>query len=418
MPEATEVSLKTTLERAKAVKKTVLKYEGKAPSTDVKESAGLLSREKIRECVLLDMKSSVREMDALRVAGPDGPPVDLSFAEFTKQKFGFSTLESFYDVLGFDPNRKTVEQLRTMPEFEEGFRWLIPEIIREAVRLGLRRAPVYTELIAATEAVSQTSIIMPHVNMSNARMEILNEAETIPVGNLSFGQKTVKIHKMGTGLKITDEVLRYVSLNVLSIYLQDAGVKLGLGMDVMALDVLINGDEGQGNAAPVIGVATAANGITYRDILRAWIRMGRLGRTPQGMISDEDAALNILEMAEFKGANYNDKKQNINLRTPIPANQAYLIHGNMPGNGGTPTNEKLGLYDSTRALLKLDATGIIVESERIAEKQINGTYITQTTGFAKMFRDAFVILDGSQAFASAGWPAFMDVDSFENVVIQ
>lgn len=405
--------------RASQVRKTVLSNKGEAPSPKEKAKEGMLSSENVRASILTDMKSAVKQMDTLRKSGSgiNELPVDIDLESFVKMKFGFGSIQSFYNALGVDPTAKSIMQLQSMPDFDEGFRWLVPEIIREAVRLGLRRNPIYPNLIASEEGVSQLQLTMPHINMSAARMEVVNETETIPVGNLSFGQRSVRIRKIGTGLKISDEVAQYVPLNILSIYLQDAGVQLGLGLDTMAIDVLINGDAEGNNPAPVIGVKTEALGIQYVDILRAWIRLGLLGKAPTAIIGDEDAAIKIMELAEFKGANYNNVKQNINIITPIPQSQNFFVHGNMPGNGGVDGDEKLGFICKPSALLKLNATGIMVESERIAERQLSATYVSTTTGFVKLFQDAFILLDGNQAFSSAGFPSWMNVAAAENIVI-
>lgn len=254
---------------------------------------------------------------------------------------------------------------------------------------------------------------MPYINMSDATPEYLNEGETIPVGSTSFQERDVKIQKLGTGLKISDEVQKYVSLNILSLYLQDVGVKMGLGLDTLAIDSLINGDDSAATfSAPVVGVSNPALGVQYVDLLRSWIRMGRLGKMPNGLISNEDEALVILQMAEFKGANYNNTKQNINLRTPIPQSAEYLIHGAMP------SGNKIAMYDAKSALIKLNATGLLVESARIAERQLTGTYVTQTTGFARMFRDAFLIIDGTLDIATNPFPAYMNPNAAENVIFE
>lgn len=79
-----------------------------------------------------------------------------------------------------------------------------------------------------------------------------------------------------------------------------------------------------------------------------------------------------------------------------------------------PDTNQVMFIDKTSALIKLNAQGLTVETDRIAEKQIQGTFITQTTGFASMFRDARVILDKSLAFASNGFPTWMNVSAFEN----
>lgn len=394
--------------RAALVKATLSANKGEIVLGE--PSKGLLSAESIKQNILLDMKEAVTQADAVRNGGRNSRPMEYSIEDIAKHKFGFGSLDGFYRALDINPSIATVDSLASMSDFNEGYRWIIPEVVREAVSLGLRRNPVYPDLIAAEESVDQKKVTMPHVNMSDATPERLEETETIPVGSLSFGEKDIKLHKIGTGLTISDEVQKYVSLNILSIYLQDAGVKLGLGLDTMAIDVLLNGDGGSSNyAAPVIGVDNVTNGITYKDLLRAWIRMGRIGRLPSGMLSDEDAALNILQLPEFKGANYNNRLLNVNVKTPIPQSQDYLIHGAMP------SGPRLGLVDNTSALMKLNASALMVESERIVRRQMNGTYMTLTTGFAKLFRDSFLVIDGTLDYATNGFPAFMDVSAAENI---
>ncbi len=396
---------------AAAIKKTVLANKGKSPTTTPGENTGLLSAENVKKNLLLGMKQAVSQADSLRGGSKDDAPIDLSLEQFVNTKFGFGSTQSFYDALGVNPSHQSMESLSNMSDFNEGYRWLLPEIVRDAVRLGLRRAPNYPSWIAAEENVTNNRVVLPHVNMSAATPEFVNETETIPVGSVSFGEKDVRIRKIGTGLKISDEVQAQVSLNILSLYLQDAGVKLGLGLDTMAVDVLLNGETTDGAySAPLVG-CNAVGPVQYIDLLRAWIRMGRLGRLPSGMLSNEDAALGILQLDEFKGANYNNTKQNINLKTPIPQSQDYMIHGAfMSGN-------RVGLIDKTAALLKLNATALKVESERIAERQLNGTYVTISTGFAKLFRDAFLVIDGTQTIGAAPFPSWMDIGAAENVII-
>ena len=130
--------------------------------------------------------------------------------------------------------------------------------------------------------------------------------------------KTVKLQKLGTGLKVSDEVLQYVNINILSLYMEDFGVKLNIGLDSLAIDTLINGDQADGSlAAPVIGVKTP-NTLAYVDLLKAWVRMNRLGRMPSGMLSGEDMFILIHELQEFKGRNAYMKDVALKMQTPIP----------------------------------------------------------------------------------------------------
>lgn len=374
-------------------------------------------RSSIKASILSDMPNAVKQLDSLRTGGKDRRAVDLSFADFVKERWGFAPSEngspdSFYNLINVDPSNATIESLMTMPEFPEGYRWIVPEVIREAIRLGLRRNPIYPNLIAAEETVSQPTVIMPSINKSDATMKRVGEAETIPVGSVSFGQKTVTIYKAGIGLEITDEVRQFVALNVLSIFLQDVGVNLNLAIDTMAIETLVNGDQaGGGAAAAVVGTASGTDIDYDNDLLGAWIKMGRLGKMPDSILGNETSAKNLLALPEFKGFNgMATVRQKLDLQTAIPASQKVWIHGSMPAG------DKIMLVDSSSALIKLNATALKVESERIAQRQISGTYVTITTGFANIFNDARLILDGTQTIGAAPYPSYFDVSAAEAAI--
>jgi hypothetical protein len=89
----------------------------------------------------------------------------------------------------------------------------------------------------------------------------------------------------------------------------------------------------------------------------------------------------------------------------------YFIHGNVP-------NSQEIILDPSRTLIKFNAQPLLVESERIVSNQTEAFYCSLTSGFAKLFRDSCVIMDSSLAFAGNGFPAYMDVDPFQNVVIE
>jgi HK97 family phage major capsid protein len=392
----------------------------KAETKDVKPTAEQTS--KLRASILESMKAAVKQVENLRTGSATDRrrAVDISFADYAKEQWsiapgeGTSAMSNLYAELGINPSSASMESLMTMPEFEEGFKWLVPEIIREAVRLGLRRNAVYPGLIAAEETVTQPRVTIPQINMSAATPRKVGEAESIPLGAVSFAQKTVDLFKVGIGLTITDEVRQYASLNLLALFLQDVGVKLNTALDTLAIDTLINGD-GNGNSAPVIGVKTTftgadATGFQYRDFLRAWLRLGRLGRLPSAMLGNEEAALDVMLLKEFQNnANGSNPQQRVNLdvRTSLPTTQGLYVHGAMVDD------DQMMLVDATSALIKLNAQALKVESERIVSKQVEGSYVTLTTGFANLFDDARVIIDRSLPYASNGFPSWMNIDETE-----
>jgi len=334
-------------------------------------------------------------------------PVDITLAEYVMANETIS-MEALYEQVGINPNVATVQNLVNMPD--AAYRWLIPEIYRDALRLGLRKSPIYPELIAGEQTVGQTQVIMPAINMSEAVPAAVGVGETITTGDVSFGQKVVKIHKFGRGIKVPYEVIQYVSLNMVSIFLQDFGVKLGLGIDTMALNTLINGDQADGSdSAAVIGVNTPGS-LVFRDTLRPFVRLSRLGKTAGMIIGGEDMSMDILDLFTLSRY-FGEARQKVNFKTPLPQNANVYVHGKIP------TSQAL-ILDASAAMVKLNAQPLLIETEKIVSNQTEATYATITTGFATLFRDSRIMLDKSQDFVAAGFPTWMDPTSQEIVNFQ
>lgn len=352
---------------------------------------------------LKELEPSVRACDALRQNKEES--IDITLSEFLQGKFQISMAE-LYEDLGINPSVDTIQNLVNMPD--TSYRWLIPEVFREALRLGMRKAPIYPSLIAGEQGVNQTKITMPAINMSEATPARVGVAETIPIGNVSFDQKSVSIYKIGRGIKVPDEVRNYVALNLVSIFLQDFGVKLSMGLDALLINTLLNGDQADGSdSIATVGVANTTDGLTYKDLLKLWVRGARLGKKFTTMVSGEAMAIDILDMLTTTRV-FGTPRANVNIKTPIPQNSDLFIHGNVATN-------KVIVVDPSDAVIKLNAQPLLVETERIVSNQTNETYATLTTGFATIFRDSRLVLDRT---VTTDFPSWMDPTSQENVIFR
>lgn len=363
----------------------------------------------IEKFMASEHRGKIREMASLAdsLRKDKEQPTDVTLAEVVAESFDNLTIEELYESLGIDPTIDTISNIFTLPD--EDVRWLIPEIIRDSIRLGLREAPIWPNLVATEQDISQKSVTMPMVNMSDAVPHKVGEAETIPLGSISYGDKSVTTFKIGRGIKITYEIEQYVSLDVISIFFQDFGIKLGQALDTLAIDVLVNGDQNDGSeSAPVIGVGTPGTKV-YKDFLKPWIRGSRLGRKFNTIIGSEDSALETLDLKEFKERKSGTTDAKLNLKTPIPTDANYFIHGNVP------PNQEI-LLDNRFALVKFNVIPLLIESDKIVSNQTKEFYASLTVGFGKLFRDSVLLLDSSLNFSTNGFPAFMDIDSFQNVV--
>ena len=333
-------------------------------------------------------------------------PKDISFEEVIKEKHNVD-LASFLADLGVDPHTDTIQNLITVPEMD--VRWIIPEVFRTALLLGYRAAPIYPNIIAGEEQMRGLKQVMPNINMSDAAPRYVGEGETIPLGEVSYGSKEFRIYKIGRGIKLTDEVVFYASLNLVSIFMRDFGVKLGHATDVLAIDCIINGEQADGSeAADVIGTADGTT-LTYKDLLRIWVRLGRMGRVPSVMISGEAVALDVLDLTEFKTPVMGAPRENLVFKSPIPQNTNYYVHGNVPADQSI-------ILDPSSNIIKFNGWPLKVESERIVSNQTEAFYVTLQTGFAKLFTDGSLIVDRTSGDITYLADKF-DVDAYQDVDI-
>lgn len=367
----------------------------------------MFTKKKEASVYLSQLQEAVRACEAIR--RDKDSPQDVTLAEYFLAKESLS-MDGLYEDLGLDPSSATIQNMINMPD--SAMRWLIPEIFRDALRLGLRKNPIYPNLIAGEQTVNQTSVTMPAINMSEATPAKVGVGETIPIGDVSFDQKTVKIYKLGRGVTIPYEVQQYVALNVVQIFLQDFGVKLAMGLDTLAINTLINGDQvGGTDSAPVVGITTA-NTLVFRDLLRIWVRMARLGKAPSVMVGGETAAMDILDLlTTTKYFGTPRASVNVNMKSPMPQSSDFYVHGVVP-------TSKVIMLDPSSALIKLNAQPLLVETDKIVQNQTQETYASLTTGFATIFRDSRIIMDETLAFAGNGFPSYMDPSAQENVTFK
>lgn len=349
-----------------------------------------------------EIPAMVQACEAIR-KNPDNPQ-DISLSEYLALAKDKLTIDQLYDDLGINPNIDTIQNIVGMPDV--GLRWLIPEVFRDALRLGLRKSPIYPSLISGEQSVPQTTVTMPAINMSDAKPKKLGIAQTIQTGEVSFDQKSVKIAKYGRGIKVPYEVLQYVSLNLVSIFMSDFGVKLAMGIDTLAINTLLNGDQANGNdAISVLGIQTP-NDLVFRDLLKIWVRAGRLGKNFQNMVAGETMAIEILELLT-NARTLGTPRVNVTVKTPIPQNANVYVHGAVPAN-------QVIIIDPSTAMIKLNAQPLLVETEKIVSNQTEATYASLTTGFATIFKDSRLALDLTRDFNGGyGFPTFMDPTSQE-----
>lgn len=283
-----------------------------------------------------------------------------------------------------------------------GTNWLTPEYFFDPVTRGAVQSAFYPDLVMREVMVPQPTVKVPKMELSDAKLMDSGEGVTIEEGSVSYGDKDVTAKKKAKGIKQTYESLKFNTLDLASVFFVDFGKLLGHSLNSECVLTMLNGDQADGSEAPaVIGVEDTDDGIQYTDVLNVWIQLALLGRMSTSIVGNANSGRKYLELPEVKNAqNAGRILLTTNVKVPLPTAQDLFISIKVPG-------QKLVFQDSSIALVQVTAEPLMLEVERIASKQIQGTFATIYTGFVNIQRNARVVLDPTQTIVAAPWPAWM-----------
>lgn len=285
-----------------------------------------------------------------------------------------------------------------------GTRWVSPEIFLDPISRGAIQAAFYNELIIREINVGNTKVTMPRIELSDAALMDTEEAATIEEGTVVYGDKDVKITKLGKGIKITDEAIMFNSIDFLSIFFEQVGRKFAAKLNGKAVTTLTNGDQADlSENAAVIGVEDTNVGMQYRDITYAWVRLGLIGRLGNTLVAGVNKSVDYLNLPEVKNLQQGSPLMRVNVRVPIPAGTDLF-----PASQAAP-NQTI-VVDPSVTMVQLTAQALKGESERFASKGLSGTYFTVYTGFAIVQRDGRIIIDETLDIATNDFPSWFDAD--------
>lgn len=391
------------------------------------------------------VKSIVTQMNELRENKER--PRDIGLRQFMSEHYKDTdgnplTPEHLYAELGIEPQHTRVQDIYA----DEDTRYLMSEIVRDGVRRGMgltqreqqqafRRAvsqgpvtvdrtgtqrwlnreafldPVmtgavqgsfYQDLVVSEEPVSQPTVTVPKIDLSDAKMQDTEEAATIEEGSVTYSSKQVTLKNKATGLKISYDAIRFNSLSLAQIYFIDVGRILAHTLNNMAVDTLVDGDQADlSENAAVIGVEATANKITWYDLTRIAIRLSLLGRTGSVAIGNETTALDYLNLSEVKNKQFPGAPLLATMmKTLLTMPESLYATQRIAAN-------KLMILDPSMSLVQLTAVPLMVETEKIISKRLEAAYASYFTGFAKLQRNASLLIDNSILFSGNGFPTFM-----------
>ncbi len=259
---------------------------------------------------------------------------------------------------------------------------LFPEYISRAVRQGMEENDILQNIVATTtdiEALDYRTITSVP-SEDDKKLKVVNEGAFIPETEIKTQENLVKLHKRGRMLVASYEAIRFQRLDLFTVTLRQIGAYIAKSRLKDAVDVLVNGD---GNSNAISETQTAASGtLSYGDLVDFWNSFDPY--TLNAVIASPTMMASLLKLSEFRDAAAGLSFHSTgNLVTPFGAK--------LMKSSAVDTNKLIGL-DSTCALELVQAGGILTESDKLIDRQLERASITSIAGFAKIYTPASKLL--------------------------
>ncbi len=266
---------------------------------------------------------------------------------------------------------------------------LFPEYVSRAVRQGMEESNLIP-LITATETRFDGldyRAIASNPSEDAKTFQYVSEGAQIPATEIRTQDNMVKLHKRGRMLIASYEAIQFQKLDTFAVTLRQIGAYINRMHLQDAVSVLMDGD-GNGNPAEVMyigkGVISGTAGtLSYPALVDFWntfdpYTMNTLLVSPDVM----SAMLKLPEM-QIPQARGLDFQASGNMLTPMGAT--------LLKSATLPAGTLIGL-DKNYALELIRATDILVEYDKLIDRQLERAAITSISGFSKIFPDASKVL--------------------------
>ena len=239
--------------------------------------------------------------------------------------------------------------------------------------------PKITASTTTIDAMDYRSVYSVPSEQDKMLMQV-SEGASIPATQVKTKANLVKLNKRGRMLVASYEAIRFQKLDLFSVTLRQIGAHISRMHLEDAIQVLMEGD-GNGNAAPVDSTATEDT-VTYEDLVDFWAKFDPYEMNT--LLVSGDEMLTLLKMEEFQnpltGLNFQGTGR---LSTPLGAS---LLR-----TSAMPAGTIIGL-DRRFALEMVQGSDVLVEYDKLIDRQLERAAITTISGYAKIFPDASQVL--------------------------
>ena len=265
---------------------------------------------------------------------------------------------------------------------------LFPEYIARTVRQGMEENDILPSIVATSTVIDSMDYRSIRATLSDEEKTPSHVAEgaVIPATHVKTKENLISLTKRGRMLVASYEAVRFQKLDLFSVMLRQIGSYIQKMQLQDAVEVLKNGDGNQ-NAAKVYQVGTSpisgtSGTIGYNQLVEFWGQFDPY--TMNTLLCSTGTMTKLLKIPEFQnpltGLNFQGTGK---LTTPLGAE----LHRTSALEDGTI----IGL-DSRYALELVRAGDVLVEYDKLIDRQLERAAVTSISGFGKICDGACAVL--------------------------
>ena len=266
---------------------------------------------------------------------------------------------------------------------------LFPEYIARTVRQGMEGCDILPAITATTTVIDSMDYRSIYSTAADEDKTLLpvDEAGEIPTTEIKTKEHLVKLSKRGRMLVASYEAIRFQKLDLFGVTLRQIGSHIQKMQVADAVKVLLDGD-GNDNAAVQYSIGTdpisgTKGTLDYDQLVEFW---GQFDPYTMNTILCSTATMTkMLKIPELQnpttGLNFQGTGK---VGTPLGAQ----VHR----AGAVADGVIIGL-DNRYALEQVRVGDVLVEHDKLIERQIEMAAITAICGFGKICTDAAAVLN-------------------------
>lgn len=248
---------------------------------------------------------------------------------------------------------------------------LFPEFVKRAIKQGMDNA-VLSEIVAATTSTNAIDYRGFSVNSgSTAYSAATAQGNAIPETSITLDSNLVNLVKYGRVITTSYEAIRQQRLDLFAVTLKAIGAQISRAVVSQAIGVLTSG---------VTATAMVGATFNYSELVGFWGNFKDYDLTT--IIASPKTMAAILGFEQMKYA-CADFMATGAVKTPFGAT---LIKST------AVSDDKLIGLDKSCAIEMINGSDIILEIDKLIDRQVDRTVVSVTTGFSKIIGEATKVL--------------------------